>query len=242
MAITLRWRNRVVADEIRIYRSESTMDPNLLPAAYDTVSAAMFEYEDVAVVAGTTYFYRVGAALTSASPDRIAVSDEVEIVAAAVESGSVSPSSVVSVPTFSYTGAVVRLTASDDVEAQALPWDAVTEHGATGFWNISNPTRLVVPTGVSLVQINAQLRFDGGGTFSGTVFAAIVGSPSPNPQPTSSHRRQSSGSVASQMLYVKSGPIAVSPGGYFELFWNCSNASNAVLLVDGTWMEMEVLA
>jgi hypothetical protein len=79
MPIKLNWVNRVEADEIRVYRSTATMDPNALPTPLATLAADVLEYLDEAVAPDTTYYYRVAAVLTSASPEQLAVSAELEI-------------------------------------------------------------------------------------------------------------------------------------------------------------------
>lgn len=244
MAVTLRWVNRVLADEIRVYRDVSPMDPFALPPPLDTLAGSALTYVDSSVVGGTTYFYRVGAVLTSVSPDKIVVSEEVQITASDVPSlSSPSSPSEVPIPPQSYTGAVVTLTATDNVEGQALPWDAVSETGATGFWDGANPERLVVPTGASLVQITAQARFAPASAFAGGTFIVLLKNGATfSPQPAAGKRQTSSSAYSDVTLVIASGPIVVVPGDYFALFWNCSVAASAILSDDATWMEMEVLA
>lgn len=89
MSVRLSWINRVEADEIRVYRDTATIDPNSLPAPLATIAGTALEYTDDAVSDGTTYFYRVAAVLTSASPDLVAVSAEISVLASG---GAASPS------------------------------------------------------------------------------------------------------------------------------------------------------
>lgn len=235
MAFRLRWRHRAGADEFRVYRSAVAFDQSSLPAALANLPGSAREFVDDTAEVETFYWYAVGAVRVG-SPELVALS---RLISAAGEPVVPGPG----IPAASYVGATVRLTASDDVEAQALPWDEVTERGTSGFWSGGNPTRLVVPSGASLVQVTAQLRFAGGSTFSGAVFSSILfNGGGGTPQPAASHRRQVTNSNVAQTLSYRTGAISVTPGDYFELFWNCSNAANAVIVVDSTWMEMEVLA
>jgi hypothetical protein len=235
MAVRLRWRNRIVGTEIRVYRSPTEFNASSLPSPLATLDPRATEYLDETVDESTRYLYGVGAVVSGVG---VALS---RLARRGAPGDAPAPE-----PPFasaSYIGATVRLTASDDVEAQALPWDEVTERGATGFWSGGNPERLVVPTGASLVQVTAQLTFDGGNSYSGSVLATmLVNGSAPTPQPAASHRRQTNSSSTRQTLSYVSGPISVMPGDYFTLFWNGSNATGAVLIIDSTWMEMEVLA
>lgn len=62
-----------------IYRSTSPMDPQNLPAPYDTVGVDLAEWEDGAVTPGQTYYYRVGAFTAGGTFEQ--VSDEIELEA-----------------------------------------------------------------------------------------------------------------------------------------------------------------
>ena len=78
MAVRLTWQdNNASEDGHKVYRSTSTMDPEALPAALDTLAADVTEYVDNTAVAGTTYYYRVSAYKGAVE----AVSDEVSILA-----------------------------------------------------------------------------------------------------------------------------------------------------------------
>lgn len=72
---TLNWQfDGADPDEFRVYRADSPMDPEALPAALATVAGSLRQYVDTTVTAGDTYFYRV-----SAYSDPIEkVSDEIE--------------------------------------------------------------------------------------------------------------------------------------------------------------------
>lgn len=62
MAITLTWKEFNYGEsEQRIYRSETTMDPQLLPTPLDTIAANLVQYVDNTAVEGTSYYYRVSA-------------------------------------------------------------------------------------------------------------------------------------------------------------------------------------
>ena len=63
-----------------VYRSTSPMDPNNLPAPYAAnLPADLTEWEDGAMVAGQTYYYRVGAFTAGGTAELI--SDEIELEA-----------------------------------------------------------------------------------------------------------------------------------------------------------------
>lgn len=62
MGFILRWTDRNMAEEgHRIYRSTSPMDIQNMPAPIATLLADVEYYEDMNVVQGQTYYYRVGA-------------------------------------------------------------------------------------------------------------------------------------------------------------------------------------
>jgi hypothetical protein len=86
MSIRLTWTNRVLADELRVYRDTVTMDPESLPSPLATLPGSATEYLDETVVVGAAYFYRVAAVKLGESPDLVAVSQEISL------SGSGDPS------------------------------------------------------------------------------------------------------------------------------------------------------
>jgi len=82
MGTRLTWAdNNLAEDGHRIYRSESTMDPNDMPTALGSTAADVSVYDDGdSLVDGTTYYYRVGAYVGGVER----ISDEISIVASEV--------------------------------------------------------------------------------------------------------------------------------------------------------------
>ena len=67
----------LVEDEIRVYRSTSTMDPEALPAPLATIAAGNLSYTDTTATNGVSYYYRVAFVFGAA----VYVSGEVLILA-----------------------------------------------------------------------------------------------------------------------------------------------------------------
>lgn len=89
------------------------MDPEALPSALATVGGAVRSYDDESVVGGTTYFYRVAAVL-SGSPEKLAVSDEVSILAA---SGGGSGSGSAGSPAEGFRGFIAKPSTTQSLTA-----------------------------------------------------------------------------------------------------------------------------
>lgn len=82
MTVRLYWTDKNLGEEGHyVYRSDTPMDPNNLPTPLATLGVDVQEYEDNTVVAGNTYYYRVGAYVGSV----VKVTDEVTLVAGATD-------------------------------------------------------------------------------------------------------------------------------------------------------------
>lgn len=112
---------------------------------------------------------------------------------------------------------VVRTSALAVVPPQTIAWQAA-QFDTNGFWNIANPSRLTVPTGVSKIRLTASLDLDAnfdidrslvllivknGVTADAGRVAATVGETSDYVAPTYS---------------LVSGILNVVPGDYFEVY------------------------
>ena len=61
-----------------------------------------------------------------------------------------------------FSGALLYLTANEtitDSTATAIPWDAAEYNTGSAFWAIGDPTKLVIPAGVSLVQLGFNVEW-----------------------------------------------------------------------------------
>lgn len=62
MSVRLSWgsQNAAIADSVKVYRSDTPMDPNTMPAPLATVAGSAVTYDDDTIVRNTTAYYRVG--------------------------------------------------------------------------------------------------------------------------------------------------------------------------------------
>lgn len=120
MAIVLDWTPVVGADSYIVYRDTAPFDENSLPASLGSVSGTVSRFEDNTIVAGTSYYYRIGAKMSASS--KIALSDMVMIVPGT--SGGPAPD----------TTALLRLTFENGTNGNADATDeALTPNTLT--WN-----------------------------------------------------------------------------------------------------------
>lgn len=141
----------------------------------------------------------------------------------------------------SFQGALAVLTAAEsipDATNTAVPFDAES-YDIGGWWASGNPTRLTVPSGVTLVRVTAGVFFNANATGQRLMRlfkngAAVLGGFS---------ERQDACSASSSDMSASSAVLQVSAGDYFELIVN-QNSGAALNLLDagtGTWMCIEAL-
>jgi hypothetical protein len=109
-----------------------------------------------------------------------------------------------------------------------------------GAYNGSNPERLTVPAGVSLVRLTAQVRFpdDGDNAFLNLAIRKN-GTAAHTDRGRTTINRNVSGVVST--LAARTPALAVSPGDYFDVFVSGNDTDHNAALADLTWFTMEVL-
>jgi hypothetical protein len=138
--------------------------------------------------------------------------------------------------------ALVNLTADESVAnttTTAIPWDAAVED-IGGFWSGANPTRLTVPAGVSRVRLIANIDWDS--NTAGKRISWIDKNGAPYVGRPLIEQQAVSASSSNTRQNASTGPIAVTPGDYFELkvFQN-SGGSRLVRLGNDTWLTIEAV-
>lgn len=230
VTVRLTWTDNSIGEtEQRIYRSTSTINPAALPAPLATVGADVTTYADTTAVDDTTYYYRVAAVGVSGV---VAVSDE--FVWGAVAG-----------PTY-YTMAQVFLT--ENIASMTLPgmvtWQSA-KYDTAGIWDAANPTRLTVPAGASLVRVFARLRRANLTSSSSNFIHIRKNGLDVQGSTPFTIRTPSSVPTTRRHYQVRTGVLAVTPGDYFELYLNTSQALstlNGQIIAEGTSMELEVIA
>lgn len=229
MAVKLRWQPRVIADEQRVYRDTVPFDENSLPSVLATLGAQTDEYIDL-TASGLTYYYRIASVLSS-SPEILSLSN-MAVVSPAAPPVSLSPSipggGIPIAPEFTSVYMTSNKTGLSS-GGYVFAWDA--EHVDTlGAWNSGSPTRLTVPSGCSLVRLNAHVRFESLVALgniqvrinrNGTAYTG--GAP---------RHISTRGVIAlgDNERFLMSGVLPVSPGDYFELaaFWSMSGQDQVI--------------
>jgi hypothetical protein len=143
-------------------------------------------------------------------------------------------------------GALVRRSTDSTGYASGtmIPFE-VESYDTDGFWDIANPTKLVIPSGISVVRFFAALRK---GTvtsvsapwgFSIAKNGVVTWFASSALKLSMLHDDEASGT---QRLIPSTPPIDVVAGDYFELYMETTNAS---LVVNGSsnmsYFGLEVL-
>lgn len=140
-----------------------------------------------------------------------------------------------------FRGALVKLSSAATLAAPPVmvPF-ATAEYDTDSFFNVSNPTRLTIPAGVTRVRLFANIGF-AAGTFSSKsdVYTTF--------QKNGGNNFIGQGVTAAASGFTDSGFSAVSavltvqPGDYFEVRWNTSRAGTATLAQASTCFGIEVV-
>lgn len=103
-----------------------------------------------------------------------------------------------------------------------------------GFFDLSQPTRLTIPAGISHVQLSGGMRTNGGAAVNQNVSIWRNGS-----IPTAGNNADSG--FPNQWMAVSSGPLAVVAGDYFEFRYEYSSITSKVVQLEGTFFSIQVL-
>lgn len=146
----------------------------------------------------------------------------------------------------SYRGAVAIL--SSDVVVTSAAFRKISFSGTgrdtDSIFNISNPTRLNVPAGVTLVRLSASIITNSGVSTNSELDLVLLATGVPASSTILANnvlgRGTRSNSGGAQAVFV-SPPITVAAGNYFEVQW-AFNASDTITLKGAnTWFEMQIL-
>lgn len=136
-------------------------------------------------------------------------------------------------PQPTYSGALVKpsvdLTTVNLTSAYHIPFN--TEIDDTGGWhdNVTNNTRLTVPSGVSYVRLTGQADFDSTDGWRNLIIFKNGALLTPCTFQDSS----------TNPFQIRSYTIAVTTGDYFTLFLSHSTDNSATIYADGTWFSIE---
>ena len=128
--------------------------------------------------------------------------------------------------------------AQDFNSAKIMSWDAV-ENDTDGFWNISNPTRLTVPAGITKVRIHSNLEMNATGLDGANIFIAIIKN---NARAYRGGGTRGGNQGFTNMLgELSTGVVDVVEGDYFELQLQLSGQTSEVLSSGECYFQIEVI-
>ena len=141
-----------------------------------------------------------------------------------------------------YRGARVRRTANLNIAnstSVAVSWqsDAAPEARDTdGIWNIGSPTRLVVPTGVTKVRLQANITWANSNTAGRYTWMTKNG------EVFDGRGLDTKAAYGSSATNLWSAVIDVVGGDYFELWvFQDSGGTLALLAANSTWFAMDII-
>lgn len=148
--------------------------------------------------------------------------------------GSVFPKWVPKVNKAVFTGARLLRTSNMALAAGVntqIPWQSAALDTA-GFWDIGDPTKLTIPTGVNVVELFAGIDADDTSLTFRTVLIEMSGA--------GQIARQDGDQTGNFRTTTSTGPIAVAPGISFTARVFSSQARN-ILATQKTYFSLNVL-
>ena len=140
-----------------------------------------------------------------------------------------------------FSGCLVSLSGSQSIPnttVSTLSWGTENRDTDNFHSNSVNPSRLIVPVGVSTVILRAQVRWDSNVAGERQVLFLKNGSSS---YPGRAFAKMKD--MSELMMTLVSPPLAVSSGDYFELAaWQNSGGSRTVEQHDTTWFSLQALS
>ncbi len=132
--------------------------------------------------------------------------------------------------------------AVNDNQQAIVTWDQKA-YDVGGWWAGAGNNRLVVPDGVSIVQVKFMLGWANNGA-GARDHAIIMNGADLTPMCRSRQAPLLAASGVNDLFYVMSGPIAVVPGDYFEgwAYQNSGAPLNCCPIVDRASFEAWALA
>ena len=126
-----------------------------------------------------------------------------------------------------------------------VTWQAA-EFDTEGFWNVMDPTKFIVPPGVSKVRLSASVTLEGVNA-AGGLFVAFrrnaTGTDSLSAYGLATIALRMDGvGYASNIFNIKSAVIDVVAGDYFDVRVNTSMSGvDQILATTDTWFDIEVV-
>jgi hypothetical protein len=130
-------------------------------------------------------------------------------------------------------------TAANYTTRTAIAWDSESYDTDSIHDNVTNNSRLTVPSGVSYVRLTGQVQIL---TITGGVFANLL--MSKNGSATFLGRPAillTTDAVATNWMNVSSPVLAVTPGDYFTLDLEIETDTSVTVSADVSWFAMEIL-
>lgn len=135
-----------------------------------------------------------------------------------------------------YIGSIIGKSTAQSIltSPTSISWDVALSDGL-GFWSVSLPTRLTIPTGVSLVRINARAVLNAVG-----LTQAILGVYQNGSFVTGTQCLLGGTTTINPSIVTR--PMTCSAGQYFEVKVQGNVASNITIgNAPETWVEIQVL-
>lgn len=119
-----------------------------------------------------------------------------------------------------------------------LQFQAVTQLNVSGTWTVANPSRIVVPAGVSYASLVVQVEVDGGAT-AGTLSTEVMkNGVALVPRVFNNSGRNTTSGSAVNVLTDASYEIPVSPGDYLEVEVNIQSLTSSNIIGTGVWCQV----
>ena len=118
-----------------------------------------------------------------------------------------------------------------------VPFEAAYED-TDNFWNVSNPSRLTVPAGLTKIKLFYTIHFKNVAN-NAEMFSQIWKNGSILDAPGIAYDLQDNPSNTDRYLHSVTSPIDVTAGDYFEVGVNVPNDSSVLLTASSTWFMIE---
>ena len=134
------------------------------------------------------------------------------------------------------------LTRTSDQAVGAWPtminWQASANLNVSGVWSSGNPSRIVVPAGISYAQITAQVEVNGGATAGTLLLEIYKNGVQISPRVKNNSGRNTTSGSAENILVVSSYAIPVVPGDYLEVRADQASLSASSILFASLWAQV----
>lgn len=119
-----------------------------------------------------------------------------------------------------------------------ISFQSATELNVSGTWTAGNPTRIVVPAGVSYASIVVQVEVDGGATAGTLITEVYKNGVQLSPRSFNNSGRNTTSGSAVNVLTDATYEIPVVAGDFFEIQVNQSNLSANNIIASSLWCQV----